>query len=704
MNFAAGVAVTRDITLLRPLSEGAMGHVWVARHAKLDRDVAVKFMAQKLARDRTMLSRFNREAEAAAQISSPHVVRILEHGTTDSGTPFIAMELLRGESLGDCLERLDKLSLDLAAAILRQVGSALDAAHARGIVHRDVKPDNLFLVDGPTQPLVKVLDFGMAKKMRKRDQSIVTATGVAVGTPDYMSPEQVLGAKDVDFRSDLWALAVVAYNMITGESAFEAATPHALFFTICKGSFTPLERHGGPPELGPWFERALQPAKEKRFGSAREMVLRFEAAVAEAKANGYTDDDSTQSLAPTKELEQLERFGAPPAPESKTNPRYERPGDHEDHLAATLDFRRGDLRADDIDDEDSDDGVPTEMIDRVEANAAIQQALADLGNPMGGDEEDDEEAPDSMTTVRDVSSYRIGDNNVSGYDKTVNSQRNPFMDELDQPPESESVPGLAKPRRPQRGDVYGDADESGPRPALAEHSAESSGQRISVNARRAEELTRAPADDDAASDPARPSAVADDDRKRNPLIMIGGLAAVAAVVIFVVTSQRPNTSAEVSGATAEPVQSAAPQPSNAARAEPAPAAPSTADAALPAAASSGAPAGAETGTITVICKPQCINVRLGDESMGPSPLLKKELPAGTHRLTLVRKGMSNSVVEVEVPAGEHVSRSFNLTPDATAAAAPSPASPTPAPPRPAPVETAAPAPQPEPQVVEDPYE
>jgi eukaryotic-like serine/threonine-protein kinase len=303
MKLAPGQQVTSDLTLVRSLRRGAMGSVWVAHHASRRERVAVKFLAENAGHDGQMLARFRREAAAVAQLANPNVVRIVDHGTTHDGTPYLAMELLEGESLGERLERVGRLPMMVASHILRSVGNALDAAHSRGIIHRDIKPDNVFLL-GADVPTVKVLDFGMAKQVRRDDDGEVTATGVAVGTPEYMSPEQVLGGKDVDHRSDLWALGALTFRMLTGQTPFGGDTPHALFFNICNGAFPPLHEVGLPLELEPWFRRVFAPNKIKRFGSAREMVLRFEAllrdlgesspGVSVERLGGSFDDESTQ--------------------------------------------------------------------------------------------------------------------------------------------------------------------------------------------------------------------------------------------------------------------------------------------------------------------------------------------------------------------------------------------------------------------------
>jgi len=259
-----------------------MGSVWVAQRAGMPRPVAVKFLATRP--DRAALVRFQREASAASRIDSPNVVSILEHGATDDGTPYIVMEFLEGETLGERLARLGRLPLDDTAAIVRQVAYAVDAAHQLGIVHRDIKPDNIFLVGADDFPLVKVLDFGMAKQTQGAESDELTGTGVAVGTPEYMSPEQLLGSKEVDGQSDVWALGVVAYRALAGVSPFEGDSPHALFFSICRGAYRPLADVGIPAVFEDWFRLALSPKKPTRFPSARAMVDAFDRVVAELEA------------------------------------------------------------------------------------------------------------------------------------------------------------------------------------------------------------------------------------------------------------------------------------------------------------------------------------------------------------------------------------------------------------------------------------
>ncbi|AUX39861.1 hypothetical protein SOCE26_012560 [Sorangium cellulosum] len=210
-----GLHVTPHIRLVRPLGRGGMSSVWVAEHLGLRTHVVVKFLSDALAQSPEMVARFQREAALASQVKSPHVVQMIDHGLAPNGVPYIAMELLEGRDLRQLLAERGPLAPHEVVAILWQVAKALGRAHERGVVHRDIKPDNLFLCDvGHGELFVKVLDFGIAKVGAASDLG-ATRTGVTLGTPYYMSPEQVMGAK-VDARADVWSLGVVAYECMTG--------------------------------------------------------------------------------------------------------------------------------------------------------------------------------------------------------------------------------------------------------------------------------------------------------------------------------------------------------------------------------------------------------------------------------------------------------------------------------------------------------
>jgi serine/threonine-protein kinase len=194
------------------------------------------------------------------------------------------MELLQGESLGSRLDRLGPLPLDEASAVIAQTCKALSRAHAHGIVHRDIKPDNIFLTDSEGDLFVKVLDFGIAKQ-QGNEASGMTLTGTTVGTPHYMSPEQLLSAKDVGLSADLWAVAAVAYRALTGRPAFDGETFAALCIAIHHGDYLPVRdiRPELPEALEGWFRQALQNDPAARFASARELAETF------AMAAGFRD-------------------------------------------------------------------------------------------------------------------------------------------------------------------------------------------------------------------------------------------------------------------------------------------------------------------------------------------------------------------------------------------------------------------------------
>ncbi len=288
-----GRTVGGKYTLERELARGGMGAVWAAFDGSLRRRVALKLMSPDHLTSPSARSRFEREAMAIAQLQSPNVVQIYDYGI-DGDAPYIVMELLEGEDLQTRLTRLGKLPLPAVASILSQAGRALTAAHERGIVHRDIKPANIFLARHDGDEIVKVLDFGVAalvSTLSNTDMQVTRAGGV-VGTPHYMSPEQVRGSRAVDLRSDLWSLAVVAYRAITGRLPFEAEAFGELLIEICTDPVPPPSKLGLGPEIGPeadrFFERALARDPARRFASAREMAAAFATVASEGRADRAT--------------------------------------------------------------------------------------------------------------------------------------------------------------------------------------------------------------------------------------------------------------------------------------------------------------------------------------------------------------------------------------------------------------------------------
>ncbi len=274
--------VTPRVRLVRLLGQGGMGSVWVAEHLTLNTEVAVKFITASLAEaDPSLLARFEREARVAAQIKSPHVVQTYDHGVMADGTPFIVMELLEGESLGDRLTRAGPLSLAEADLLVRQTTEVLARAHELGVVHRDIKPDNLFCIKSSYDLFIKVLDFGIAKQPHMPSEHGMTRTGAMLGTPYYMSPEQVTSAKHAGPQADLWALTVATYEAITGQVPFNGETLGALCIAIATAQFTPatVATANLPKAIDFWFARALNLDPEQRYANAKEYSQAFSAAV-----------------------------------------------------------------------------------------------------------------------------------------------------------------------------------------------------------------------------------------------------------------------------------------------------------------------------------------------------------------------------------------------------------------------------------------
>ncbi len=276
-----------------------MGTVWLARHLALDIDVALKFIDSSLTRQADYVDRFRREARAAAQIKSPHVVGVLDYGMDVEGRPFMAMEFLEGVTVGEFLKVHGRLSPLTVARIVTHAARGLGKAHALGVVHRDIKPENLFLCGDSEEDTftLKVLDFGVAKAGLSSN-GLGTMAGQLVGSPAYMSPEQAHGRKSVDHRTDLFSLAVVAYQCLTGTRAFKGSGVGELLLSIC--STTPVAPSkialDLPSEIDAWFEKALAKEPAARFQSARELGATFCDVLGLSLASGIDLTSSYSSL------------------------------------------------------------------------------------------------------------------------------------------------------------------------------------------------------------------------------------------------------------------------------------------------------------------------------------------------------------------------------------------------------------------------
>jgi len=257
--------------LKRSLAKGGMGEVWVAHHLELQVPVAIKFIEGADERPK-MRMRFQREARAAAKLRSPHVVQVLDYGV-DDGTPYLVMEMLEGEDLRHRLARRTNLSLGETVVLVRQIAKGLALAHQEGIVHRDIKPGNIFIAKVGTEEVVKVLDFGVAKLRELGEVGEQTSQDQLLGSPAFMSPEQARGA-EVEPRSDVWSLGVLTYVALTGSRPFQGSNVGDLLVRICTEPLTPATtvRPELPAGIDAFFARALCRSPDGRFDSVLSLA------------------------------------------------------------------------------------------------------------------------------------------------------------------------------------------------------------------------------------------------------------------------------------------------------------------------------------------------------------------------------------------------------------------------------------------------
>jgi serine/threonine-protein kinase len=306
--YRPGDCIGGKYVLDRIIGAGGMCTVWVATHAGLDRRVALKFARPELPPQEA--GRLLREAQATARLEHPSIVKVFDYGETEAGNPFIVMELLEGSTFADCLERSGPLSPVTACCLILPVIEALALSHDNGIVHRDLKPSNIFLARewGRIQP--KLLDFGIAKLNVGDPQPSLTMDGAVLGSPSYMAPEQARGQNDVDHRADVWAVCMVLYEAVVGETPIRGDNYNALLRSIVEDEITPMfERGHGEAALWSVLSRGLVKNRDRRFQSVRDLGVALSRFLLD---RGVTEDVSGAPLA--------SKWNAGTSPESTGSP------------------------------------------------------------------------------------------------------------------------------------------------------------------------------------------------------------------------------------------------------------------------------------------------------------------------------------------------------------------------------------------------
>ncbi len=300
MELVAGYWISSSLALVRAIGEGGMASVWVAED-RAGRRVAVKVLSEELASHQEAVARFTREAKALERIHSAFVPRVYDHGALSDGTPYLVMELLEGVDLDAYLRAHGPLSLRATVRLVAQVAAALDEAHGLGIVHRDVKAENIFVTQGGEDLSVKLFDFGIAKIPLAERGVRRTLSTTMMGTPCYMSLEQLMSTRDVDGRADLWSLGVVAYLALTGKLPFEGETFGAICIAINQGVFDlPSQlRPEIPEEVDGWIQKALDRDINARFPTAKELSRAFEVASGERHALVLVQEEVAAEVRPS---------------------------------------------------------------------------------------------------------------------------------------------------------------------------------------------------------------------------------------------------------------------------------------------------------------------------------------------------------------------------------------------------------------------
>ena len=278
-DYAVGQIISGRFRVEHVIGIGSMGIVLAARHLELDERVAIKFIRAEMQQVPGVLSRFAREAKAAVSIKSEHVAQVFDVGTADGIGPYIVMEYLEGRDLAQVLELEGRLPIRRAVHYIMQACEALAVAHSAGVTHRDIKPENLFLTRQGDLERIKLLDFGISKAALTGkvfgDELSGAESACLLGTPLYMSPEQIRATVEIDHRSDIWSLGAVLYELITGHSAFVADSVRQVWTRILETAPTPIAAycHEAPPTLAAVIERCLEKDPARRYQNVAELAI-----------------------------------------------------------------------------------------------------------------------------------------------------------------------------------------------------------------------------------------------------------------------------------------------------------------------------------------------------------------------------------------------------------------------------------------------
>jgi eukaryotic-like serine/threonine-protein kinase len=301
-----GTVLAETYRIVRVLGEGGMGSVYEAQHTRLPRSFAIKVLRDDCFRDHTTLTRFQREAEIACRLKHRHIVEVMDYNTTREGLPYIVMEYLEGEDLAGRLARRGRLPLGAALSIVRQVAAALAAAHGQGVVHRDLKPHNIFLChQADRDDYVKILDFGISKLVGVR--SSLTGDRAIMGTPWYMAPEQARATEEVDHRADLFALGAIAFEMLAGKPPFSGDTPLVALHNVVYEP--PASLHAANDQVPVGVEEVLQRALAKSPGERYQRVEELAVALLQAARLPLADDEDWVEISTSTSAAQLATSG-----------------------------------------------------------------------------------------------------------------------------------------------------------------------------------------------------------------------------------------------------------------------------------------------------------------------------------------------------------------------------------------------------------